>query len=126
MTRLGRIIGLLALAAALSACSAIKFAYNNIGEVAYWWLDSYVEFSDEQSLRVREDLTRLHLWHRTNELPRFGNSPRRGGTGTKRRHCRAYLRCFHAGVGTTARHGRAGRAGSGDDGDGPDARAIPA
>src|SRR6185369_10547143 len=51
--------------------SAIKFAYNNIGEVAYWWLDSYVEFSDDQALRVREDLARLHLWHRTNELPRF-------------------------------------------------------
>src|SRR5215208_570321 len=66
-----RIISLLALAAALSACSAIKLGYNNLGEVAYWWLDGYVEFSDEQASRVRDDLARLHLWHRTRELPRF-------------------------------------------------------
>ncbi len=54
--RLGRIICLLGLAAALAACSAIKLGYNNIDDVAYWWLDSYVDFSDEQTPRVREDL----------------------------------------------------------------------
>jgi uncharacterized protein DUF6279 len=72
---LGRIIGLLAaattLAAALSSCSAVKLGYNNLAEVAYWWMDSYVDFSDEQATRVREDLARLHLWHRTHELPRL-------------------------------------------------------
>lgn len=67
--RLGRIICLLGLAAALAACSAIKLGYNNIDDVAYWWLDSYVDFSDEQTPRVREDLRRLHEWHRVNELP---------------------------------------------------------
>jgi hypothetical protein len=70
VSRLGRIIGLLALAAALTACSAVKLGYNNLGDLAYWWLDGYVEFSDEQALRVRGDLARLHLWHRTHELPR--------------------------------------------------------
>ena len=74
---LGRIIGLLALAAALSACSAVKLGYNNLGEVAYWWLDGYVEFSDEQAARVREDLARLHLWHRSHELPRLVEMLRR-------------------------------------------------
>jgi hypothetical protein len=68
---LRRIIGLLALAAALSACSAVKLGYNNLDELAYWWLDSYVEFNDEQTPRVRDDLARLHLWHRTHELPRL-------------------------------------------------------
>lgn len=68
-SRLARIICLLGLAAALAACSAIKLGYNNLDEVAYWWLDSYVDFSDEQSPRVREDLRRLHQWHRINELP---------------------------------------------------------
>lgn len=70
-SRLGRIIGLLALAAALAACSAIKLGYNNIDGVAYWWLDSYLDFTDEQEGRVREDLDRLHAWHRSSELPQF-------------------------------------------------------
>jgi hypothetical protein len=70
-SRLARIIGLLGLAALLGACSAIKLGYNNLDQVAYWWLDSYVDFSDGQDSRVREDLARLHQWHRAHELPRF-------------------------------------------------------
>jgi hypothetical protein len=66
-----RIIGLLALAAVLAGCSAIKLGYNNLGEVAYWWLDGYADFTEEQVSPVREELTRLHLWHRTEELPRL-------------------------------------------------------
>ncbi len=69
---LARIIGLLALALALSACSAIKLGYNNLPEVAYWWLDGYFDFEDAQDQRVREDLGRLHAWHRGAELPRYG------------------------------------------------------
>jgi len=70
-TRLVRIIGVLALAAALGACSAIKLGYNSLPDVAYWWLDRYASFSDTQSLRVRDDLRRLHAWHRATELPRL-------------------------------------------------------
>jgi hypothetical protein len=66
-----RIIGLLAVAAVLAGCSAIKLGYNSLGEVAYWWLDGYVDFTEEQATPVREDLARLHLWHRTEELPRL-------------------------------------------------------
>jgi hypothetical protein len=68
---LRRIIGPLAIAAVLAGCSAVKLGYNNFAEVAYWWLDSYIEFSDEQAPRVRQDLARLHSWHRTQELPRL-------------------------------------------------------
>ncbi len=71
LSRLARIIGLLALSAALAACSAIKLGYNNLDEIVYWWLDSYVDFTDEQAPRVREDLARLHAWHRNEELPRL-------------------------------------------------------
>jgi hypothetical protein len=70
-SRLARIIVLLTLAAGLAACSAIKLGYDTLGEVAYWWLDSYVDFTDRQSPLVREDLARLHAWHRREELPRF-------------------------------------------------------
>jgi hypothetical protein len=69
--RLARIIGVLGLAGALCACNAVQLGYNNIGEVAYWWLDGYVDFTDEQSPRVRQDLRRLHGWHRAEEMPKF-------------------------------------------------------
>jgi hypothetical protein len=68
-----RIIGVLALAAMLGACSAIKLGYNNLDDVAYWWLDSYLDFTDAQSPRVRADLAHLHLWHRSTELPRLAD-----------------------------------------------------
>jgi hypothetical protein len=66
-----RIIGLLSVAVALSGCSAIKLGYNSAPTVAAWWLDGYMDFSDDQDLRVREDLNRLHQWHRRQELPRL-------------------------------------------------------
>lgn len=69
--RLARIIVLLALAAALAGCSAVKLGYSTLDTVAFWWLDSYLDFTDEQAPRVREDLARLHLWHRNEELPRL-------------------------------------------------------
>jgi hypothetical protein len=68
---LARIIVLPALVAGLAACSAIKLGYNNLDEIAYWWLDSYVDFTDDQAPRAREDLARLHWWHRNEELPRL-------------------------------------------------------
>ena len=69
-----RIIGLLGVVLAsglLQGCSAIKLAYNNAPELAYWWLDGYADLDDAQSLKVREELVRLQQWHRTNELPRI-------------------------------------------------------
>jgi hypothetical protein len=69
LAALARIIGLLTFAATLSGCSAIKLGYNNLDEIAYWWVDSYVDFTKEQSPRVRQDLARLHRWHRREELP---------------------------------------------------------
>jgi hypothetical protein len=66
-----RIIVVLALAVGLAACSAVKLGYNTLPNLAYWWLDGYVDFSDEQTPQVRQELTRLHTWHRTQELPRL-------------------------------------------------------
>ena len=78
-SRLGiwkRIIGLLGVLIALlflQGCSAVKLAYNNVPELAYWWIDGYVDLSDAQSLRVREEIGRLHQWHRSAELPKIGD-----------------------------------------------------
>ena len=70
--KLGRIIGVLALVGALGACSAVRLAYNNLPELAYWRLDGYLDFNAAQSLRVKEALSGLLAWHRANELPRLG------------------------------------------------------
>ncbi len=75
--RLRRIIGLLLLAAALASCSTVKFAYNALDDVALWWLDSYVDFTDEQEQRMRQDLRRLQRWHRAEELPQLAALLRR-------------------------------------------------
>ena len=69
-TRIGGIILALALALGLSACSAIKLGYNSLPNLAFFWLDGYVDFSDEQQPLVRDELVRLHAWHRQEELPR--------------------------------------------------------
>lgn len=69
--RMAGIITALALGATLAACSAIKLAYNNLPEVAYWWLDGYVDFSDAQTPKVRGDLSALLAWHRETELPKI-------------------------------------------------------
>jgi len=70
--RIIRGLGLaLALIAGLAGCSMVKLGYNNLPEVAYWWLDGYLDFSDAQAPRAREALARVQQWHRTQELPRY-------------------------------------------------------
>jgi hypothetical protein len=54
----------------LSACSAIKLAYNQAPELLYWWLDSYIDFNSQQTPKVRDELARLQAWHRSSELPK--------------------------------------------------------
>lgn len=71
MSLWSRIIGLLALPLVLGGCSAIKIGYGAAPDVIYLWLNGYVEISDTQSPRVKEDLSRLLQWHRANELPRY-------------------------------------------------------
>lgn len=72
-----RIIGLAALAIALAvglgACSAIKLGYNQLPDLAFWWLDGYIDTNGAQTPRLRDDITRLHQWHRQNELPRYAD-----------------------------------------------------
>jgi hypothetical protein len=73
LLNLARIIGLLGMVVALSACSAIKLGYNTLPQVGAWWLDGYIDLSDEQEPRVREDIARLHQWHRRQELPKIAD-----------------------------------------------------
>ncbi|MGZ5179791.1 MAG: DUF6279 family lipoprotein [Ramlibacter sp.] len=68
---LARIIGLLSLILALGGCSAIKLGYNALPALSDWWLDGYLDFDDAQRAAVRDDLARIHAWHRATELPRY-------------------------------------------------------
>jgi hypothetical protein len=62
------IIGLL-LVLQLGGCSAARLGYNNAPELAYWWLDGYLDFNSAQTTRVRADLAGLQTWHRSREMP---------------------------------------------------------
>lgn len=66
------IIGLLLLAAALlGGCSSVRLAYGNGPQLAWWWLDSYVDFSSEQAPRVKQGIAALFDWHRSSQLPAY-------------------------------------------------------
>ena len=70
-TRLPRIIAVLALSGVLVACSAVKAVYSQAPELAYWYLDSYVDFNGVQSLQVKAGLSKVQAWHRQTQLPAY-------------------------------------------------------
>lgn len=65
------IIGVLLAAGAMQACSAVKIAYNQAAELAFWQLDGYFDFNGMQAPKVREELARIHQWHRQTQLPGY-------------------------------------------------------
>ena len=48
----------------------MKLAYNQAPDLSYWWLDGYFDFNEQQTPRVRDELTKLFAWHRASELPK--------------------------------------------------------
>jgi hypothetical protein len=67
------IIGVLATALVLATtgCSLIKLGYGQASGLAYRWLDRYVDFDNEQSLKVRRALDDALAWHRRTQLPDY-------------------------------------------------------
>ena len=53
----------------LTGCSAVRLGYNKLPEIASWWLDSYIDFSDAQGPQAKAALHKLQAWHRKEELP---------------------------------------------------------
>ena len=70
-TRLPRIIAVLAVTGVLVACSAVKTLYSQAPDLAYWYLDGYVDFNGAQSLQVKTGLTKVQAWHRQTQLPAY-------------------------------------------------------
>ncbi len=55
----------------VSACSAVRLGYSQAPELAYWWLDGYVDFNKTQKPKVREALTSWFKWNRSTQLPDY-------------------------------------------------------
>ncbi len=69
-----RIIGLLltlCASAVLLACSTVRFGYGQATSFSYWWMDSYLDFSEAQAPRVRSHLAAFFDWHRGTQLPDY-------------------------------------------------------
>jgi hypothetical protein len=62
----GLIIGVLLVL--LQGCSALRLVYGNGQQLAWWWLDGYVDFSREETPRAKEAVDRLFAWHRRTQL----------------------------------------------------------
>ena len=55
----------------ISGCTAVRVGYNNGPQLAWWWLDNYVDFSAEQAPAAREAIDRWFEWHRPSQLPEY-------------------------------------------------------
>ena len=55
----------------LNACSALRIGYSQAPELAYWYLDGYVDFNKTQTPKVREALTDWFKWNRSTQLPDY-------------------------------------------------------
>lgn len=55
----------------LGGCSALRLGYNQAPDLAFWWIDAYADFDDNQSLRVRNGLASWFAWHRRAQLPEY-------------------------------------------------------
>lgn len=61
----------MALAGLLQACSTMKIFYNQTPDFAYWYLDGHFDFTDAQSLQLKDKLRQLQSWHRQTQLPGY-------------------------------------------------------
>ena len=62
-------LGLLLLA--LTACSAVKVAYNNVDLYVRWKAERYFALDSGQQARLRAELDSTSVWHRSEELVRY-------------------------------------------------------
>jgi len=65
------IAALCSLLALASGCSALRIGYGTAPDLAYWWLDRYIDFSGAQTPRVRAALAQWFVWHRRTQLPDY-------------------------------------------------------
>ncbi len=54
--------------ASLCACSGLRVAYSTGPQLAWWWLDGYLDFPRSAAGPAREALDRWFAWHRGTQL----------------------------------------------------------
>lgn len=55
----------------LLSCSRIKFAYNQLDWLIPYYLETYMELTEEQNVYVEEQLEDLLAWHCSRQLPGY-------------------------------------------------------
>lgn len=67
-------VGLCVLAlATLAGCSLVRVGYGQAPDLAYWWLDGYLDLNSEQTPGVRNALDDWFAWHRATQLPDYAD-----------------------------------------------------
>ncbi|KUJ83306.1 hypothetical protein AWR36_005385 [Microbulbifer flavimaris] len=56
---------------ALTSCSSIQFAYNQLDTWLRWQLNDYVDLNRNQKDQLASSLESFHIWHRQTQLPRY-------------------------------------------------------
>jgi len=64
------ILLILALTFLISSCSSIQIAYNQADFLLKWWLDDYIDFTDDQEKFYAQAIPTLLKKHRQEELPK--------------------------------------------------------
>lgn len=59
---------MMAVIVAVTACSTVRFTYNNGDTFLYWWLNAYIDIDSEQSGWVKRNIDELFQWHRKTQL----------------------------------------------------------
>ena len=57
--------------ALLGGCNALRLGYGQGPNLAYWWLDGYIDFDDAQAPRARAAIADWFQWHRSTQLPGY-------------------------------------------------------
>jgi hypothetical protein len=52
----------------ITACSTVRFAYNQGDTLIRWWIDDHIGLTAEQEVLTRELLEQQFWWHRTEQL----------------------------------------------------------
>ncbi|UJP05525.1 MAG: DUF6279 family lipoprotein [Nitrosomonas sp.] len=64
---------LVALMLLVNGCSAIRVGYNQGPFLAWWWLDGYVDFNQEQTPHAKHAIHQWFVWHRHAQLPAYAD-----------------------------------------------------
>ena len=66
------LLAVLVISVSVSGCT-VKLTYNFLDWVLYWELKDYVKFNRDQRLLVKDEISQLIDWHRSDELPQYAD-----------------------------------------------------